>query len=257
MENSVDAVHTEWLHGKLYEFVREKDNVKVAIAQAPPEDRLRRVADTGSSSAASWSGRPRTHDDWKIGHPLIFPNMLGLGNAGANWYEYRFQIRVPIDDTHTMHYWYHAYVPPPGVHAPQHLLEKRARLRRAVRRRARRVHPRLDPRARHHGLGHAGPDRRPHAAKRSARPTAASRCYRRMLLRELKRIEEGHDPKMTFRDPAQNETIEVPLERTKAHRGDGFENMFRRHQARYSPVAEDMVEALQQPRTAEPVRTGA
>ena len=33
MENSVDAVHTEWLHGKLYEFIREKDNVQVAIAK--------------------------------------------------------------------------------------------------------------------------------------------------------------------------------------------------------------------------------
>src|ERR1700722_15705171 len=33
MENSLDPVHTEWLHGLLYEFVKEREGVKVAIAR--------------------------------------------------------------------------------------------------------------------------------------------------------------------------------------------------------------------------------
>ena len=79
---------------------------------------------------------------------------------------------------------------------------------------------------------------------------------RRMLLRELKGIEEGRDPMMTFRDPAQNETIHVPVERTKAHRAEGFENMFRRHEARYSPLAEDIIKLFTTP-ASEPARSVA
>ncbi len=33
MENSVDPVHTEWLHGRLHEFAREEHAEKVAIAR--------------------------------------------------------------------------------------------------------------------------------------------------------------------------------------------------------------------------------
>src|SRR6185312_12182966 len=33
MENSVDPIHTEWLHGVLYEFIKEKEGIKVAIAR--------------------------------------------------------------------------------------------------------------------------------------------------------------------------------------------------------------------------------
>ena len=32
MENSLDPIHTEWLHGHAYEFVKEKEGVKVAIS---------------------------------------------------------------------------------------------------------------------------------------------------------------------------------------------------------------------------------
>jgi hypothetical protein len=60
---------------------------------------------------------------------------------------------------------------------------------------------------------------------------------------------------MTFRDPAQNVTITVPVERMKAHRGEGFANMFSRHEARYSPLAGEIVAIYDRP--AEPVLTPA
>jgi 5,5'-dehydrodivanillate O-demethylase len=65
--------------------------------------------------------------------------------------------------------------------------------------------------------------------------------YRKMLLRELKRMEDGEDPKNVMRDPAQNVRIDLPLEGVKAHRANGFEFMFRSHQVRYSPIAEELV----------------
>ena len=41
---------------------------------------------------------PETSDDWTTGHPVMLPYTLAVGN--------NFQIRVPIDDTNTLHIRY-------------------------------------------------------------------------------------------------------------------------------------------------------
>jgi 5,5'-dehydrodivanillate O-demethylase len=254
MENSVDAVHAEWLHGKLYEFLREKDGVRVAIGKRHLKIGFDE-SEIGITKRRVLVGQTEEDDDWKIGHPLIFPTTLANGNAGANWFEHRFQIRVPADDTHTHHYWYHAYVPPPGVVTPPHLLDK--------------VHvydvPFVDEQGEYildsvHAQDIMAWVTQGPVADRTREALGATdrgiTLLRRMLLRELKRIEEGHDPKMTFRDPAQNQTIHVPVERVKAHRGEGFENMFRRHETRNVAVAEEIVKLFTAP-PSEPARSGA
>ncbi len=47
-------------------------------------------------------GAPEDADEWTIGHPLIFPNLLAVGNEGNS----SFQYRVPVDDTHTIQFAY-------------------------------------------------------------------------------------------------------------------------------------------------------
>src|SRR6266511_4351170 len=37
--------------------------------------------------------------DWTTGHPILFPNILAQGGP----YQMSFQIRIPTDDTHTLH----------------------------------------------------------------------------------------------------------------------------------------------------------
>jgi 5,5'-dehydrodivanillate O-demethylase len=37
-----------------------------------------------------------------VGHPILFPNILSVGEPRFP----QFQIRVPMDDTHTYHVWY-------------------------------------------------------------------------------------------------------------------------------------------------------
>ena len=82
MENSVDPVHTEWLHGALYEFRHEAEKKKVAISrhhakiafdEFPYGIIKRRVVEGGSDE----------DDDWKHGHPALFPNYLRQG-GGSN-----------------------------------------------------------------------------------------------------------------------------------------------------------------------------
>ena len=52
----------------------------------------------------------------------MFPNTLAVGSAAPDYRMYAFQIRVPMDDTHTLHYWYTAFVPPAGAVVPPELL---------------------------------------------------------------------------------------------------------------------------------------
>jgi 5,5'-dehydrodivanillate O-demethylase len=56
-------------------------------------------------------------EDWATGHPVIFPNFLKTGSVAHQ----RFQIRVPIDDENTAHWWYHNYTSEADVTIrPQH-----------------------------------------------------------------------------------------------------------------------------------------
>jgi len=115
MENSVDPTHVEWLHGHHLGEMRTAQNLSVPKHYVKHHAKIgfdrfrygiikRRVIEGGSE----------TDDDWAIGHPLIFPCTLRVGTQG----QHRFQIRVPVDDTHTMHYWYSCYQSLSGKKAP-------------------------------------------------------------------------------------------------------------------------------------------
>ncbi len=54
---------------------------------------------------------PETSEDWLTGHPVIFPYMLAVGDQQVP----TLQIRVPVDDTHTLHYWYRTQQREPGA----------------------------------------------------------------------------------------------------------------------------------------------
>ena len=115
MENSVDPVHLEWLHGRHLAAVREE-------VGAPAPTRYRRrhaeigfeVFRHGIVKRRVLEGGSRDDDDWRIGHPLVFPLMVRVGAQR----QHRFQIRVPVDDTHTLHFWYSCYLPRPGTPPP-------------------------------------------------------------------------------------------------------------------------------------------
>ena len=124
MENSLDPVHTEWLHGKLYEFYREQKGAPTSVAIARHHKKI--AFDEfayGIVKRRLMEGQSEDCSDWRDGHPVVFPTTLSVGSAGGLWKSYAFQIRVPIDDETTEHYWYDAFLPPDGVTVPHHLLD--------------------------------------------------------------------------------------------------------------------------------------
>ena len=65
--------------------------------------------------------------------------------------------------------------------------------------------------------------------------------YRRVLRREIKKVEEGNDPMFTFRDQARNSRIDLPNEGKKHHNSEGARSWIMRIHAAYSPIAEDVI----------------
>jgi 5,5'-dehydrodivanillate O-demethylase len=239
MENSVDPVHTEWLHGKFFEFVREKAGERVAISAHHLKIAFEEF-EFGIYKRRLLEGQPEDGDDWRVGHPVIFPNILAVGSADATLRRHAFQIRVPVDDTHTMHYWYDVYVPPADADVPERLREH--------------VFTYDVPFQNERGEYLAGMLDAQDIMTWIAQGAIADRTienlasndrgvtqYRRMLVRELKNIAAGNDPMGVLRAPAKNDRIEIPLERGKHHFSDGFERILRKNHMQYSPIAEDLV----------------
>ena len=110
-ENSLDPVHLEWLHGYWSNFVSEmrdeterqrtiRRHAKIAFTEYEYGIYKRRVMEGGSEEDTSW----------REGHPIIFPYYLRQGGDGFDRTKWGMtgpavQIRVPIDDTHTAHWW--------------------------------------------------------------------------------------------------------------------------------------------------------
>jgi 5,5'-dehydrodivanillate O-demethylase len=238
MENSLDPVHSEWLHGHFQEFVEEQRGVHYATSRRHVKIGFDEVP-YGIIKRRLKEGQSEDCDDWRVGHPVVFPNILAVGSADQSWHTYEFQVRIPADDTHTLHLWYTAYVPPRDAKIAPHLLDH--------------VHTFEVPAG---GEGSyelditdhqdimawvtQGPivDRtREHIASTDRGVT----LYRKMLLRELAKVQAQQDPLGIVRDPERDAVLDLPLERDKAHYSDGFESYFRRRHWRYSPIADDLI----------------
>ena len=238
MENSLDPVHTEWLHGHHYEFLKEQEGVKVAISARHLKIDFKEFQ-YGMTKHRLLEGHSEDGDDWKVGHPIVFPNMLAVGNGDEKSRYYSFQMRVPVDDTHTLHLWFNAYVPPKGVAVPQHLLDK--------------VHtyevPYLDDQGEFIVDNVDGQDmmawisQGPIADRTQENLGATDKgvvMYRRMLKREMEKVQAGMDPMGLVRDSSRNQRIDLPNEKKKHHNSDGFTSFMMRTHAKYAPIANDL-----------------
>jgi len=243
MENSLDPVHTEWLHGHHYEFLKEQEGVKVAISAHHQKIDFKEFT-YGMTKHRLLEGHSEDGDDWKIGHPIVFPNTLAVGNGDESQRYFSFQIRVPVDDEHTLHLWYNAYVPPANAVVPAHLLNtvhqydvpyKNARGEFIV--------DNVDGQDMMAWISQGTIADRTEENLGSTDKGVA--MYRRLLKREMKKVEQGLDPIALVRDAQVNERIDLPNERKKHHNSDGFASFMLRTHAKYSPIAADLIKIFE------------
>jgi 5,5'-dehydrodivanillate O-demethylase oxygenase subunit len=241
MENSFDPVHVEWLHTYFSKYVLEKlgrpdlDRGMANEGKVPwrHEKIGFDVFEHGIVKRRVLFGMTEEDDGWSVGHPVIFPNYLRTGNS--------FQMRIPIDDTHTQYYWYNCHTPRPGVEfrpqtsreipvydVPIAGLDERGELQWNL----------LDNNsgqdiAMWYTQGEVTDRWEEHLGVSDTGVIA----YRKLLEDNLRKVERGEDPMNTFRDPATNVCIEFETEQNLFRRGDDRDLVARNGQAmKYSPI---------------------
>lgn len=131
-ENTGDPTHSVWLHGHLFKYALEKmgqwderseDKQTFTVYQRIKsgvgiKGLYAHPTKYGMEKGIIYSKELGADEDRVSRHStVIFPFYTQTGSAGAPRSE--FQIRVPMDDTHTLHICYQCYSAPPGVEAPK------------------------------------------------------------------------------------------------------------------------------------------
>ena len=186
-------------------------------------------------------GQSEDAADWAVGHPLIFPNVLSFGSSDVDWRTYAIQIRVPIDDETTEHYWYNTYQFPDGTEIPDDLLGRC---------------PAYEISARDSNGDYAlqyvfaqdvmawetqGRIAQRHLERLAAQDRGVI-MYRNMLKREIKNVEDGRDPMWVLRDPSKSSLIEMPHEMQKDVNEQGLENVVLRNMVALTPMGERVID---------------
>lgn len=137
---------------------------------------------------------------WKVGHPVVFPAMLRVGPT--------FQVRVPMDDTHTLHIHYIVYRPgipiPPQASVPVYevpLYDEHGKVIidyvLAQDMFAWETQGAIADRSQEH-LGQSD---------------VGIIMYRELLLEQMDKAARGEPLMEVYRDPAQNVCVNLPQER--------------------------------------------
>ena len=207
-ENAVDTVHVEWMHGAFGQYALERKGITDEAAFNQTRNFLRHHVKIGFERNAFGIQKYRLRDgedeataaSWLEGHPLVFPNYVLIGGPGRE----ELQMRVPIDDTTTWHLAYQIYHPADGVSLPPQGEIETFDV------------PMEDyP---EYVLGQdvlAWPAQGPitdRTVEKLAETDRGLIMFRKMLEEQIQVVEDGGDPINTFRHPAANVCIELPME---------------------------------------------
>lgn len=240
MENSLDPVHVEWLHQYMLNYVLRKLGREDEQRPVKPHVKVGfDEFDYGIIKRRVQQGNSEEDDDWKVGHPVVFPNYLKTGNV--------FQVRVPMDDHRTAYWWYRCFnkesgmpiVDQPDMDIPVYSAPV----------------PQLD------GSGlpqwdvldnNSGQDivawitqglitdRTREVLGRSDRGII---MYRKMLEDALRDMEAGKDPRNVFRDPNMGR-IELPVEKIfLGRKSNTIDKKSTGNTVKYSPLIKQAEEA--------------
>ena len=241
MENSLDPVHVEWLHQHFFNYVQERLGRTEFKGQPVSHKMINfREFEHGIIKTRMLEGETEDDEDWQVGHPVLFPNILLSGSTQRP----TFQIRVPIDDTNTLHLWYTCYQRSAGQQPQEVIPFYKVPV------------PTLDATGEPDWSlldNNSGEDMiawmtQGGVADRTKEALGLSDkgviLYRKQIKEQLEKVQGGQDPMNVFRDPAKNVSIKLRLEDAKLNSGSFRAGPRRQGGAtKYSPVL-DQVERV-------------
>ena len=205
-ENSVDPIHLEHLHMRFLNWARAQRGESAIVKERKHARFDFELFEYGILKKRLWEGDSEDSEEWKTGHPLIFPGTLFVP-INETWVEWQF--RVPVDDENTIVYWYDAKQPGAGERASGNvpLVEN----------------PWQSPEGKFYPERVNAQDMMvwvtqgpitDHRLENLGESDRGVALYRRTLLDEVERVERGEDPMGVVRDPAKNTPfIKLPIER--------------------------------------------
>ena len=207
-ENSMDPLHFQWLHRYFGGYVmnklkppeeRDQWNKRLSFRGADHRKIGFEITDYGVIKRRLIGDETEDDDHWKMGHPIFFPNILRINQ--------NMQFRVPVDDTHTLHFMLNWRALKPGEETNEVVPYKEVP-----------VYDDDGKIKRDYVVGQdqtawiiQGPimDR---TTERLGVTDVGVIMYRRMLEEQMSIVADGGDPLNTHRDPAKNEIIIAPCE---------------------------------------------
>jgi 5,5'-dehydrodivanillate O-demethylase oxygenase subunit len=199
MDNSMDPVHFEHLHGHFGNYMNKKLGKPPAM-ETPRHLKIDfEVFEYGAYKRRLVEGEPEDGDDWTVGHPILFPNILAQLQDAYHSY----QIRVPVDDTHTLHVLYRGFKRVPGAEPREALKIEREEVEYDELGRVFAYNVIRQDEAAWIGQG-AISDRTMEHLTTSDKGVA---LYHNLLLENVDKVERGEDPMAVVRDPAKNEPM--------------------------------------------------
>jgi 5,5'-dehydrodivanillate O-demethylase len=197
MENSMDPIHFEWLHAVYGNYVRKRQGKPPSMTPRKHEQIAFDVFEYGIYKRRLLEGEdPEKSDDWITGHPIIFPYILAVGDYSRP----SFQIRVPVDDTHTLHYWYNTQLREPGG-PPQQEVELRDVP--YIHKNGRLVVETINGQDMMAWVTQG--DISDRTTERLGTSDKGVILFRNVILEQIEKVERGEDPMGVIRDPAKNE----------------------------------------------------
>jgi 5,5'-dehydrodivanillate O-demethylase len=211
-ENALDLAHNTYLHGHFFKYVLER----MGVLEERAPDRNTHRAFTSMRNRLTYMAhrierygiqkytrREGQRDDQIMRGPfVVFPYYTRPGGGIRT----EFQIRVPMDDTHTYHVNYQLYAAPPGIEAPKQdvipsydvpIFDENGE-------------PILDyVLAQDMAAWWSQGEITDRSQEKLGKTDAGIILFRRLLKQQMKIVEDGGTPMNVIRDPAENEIIHL------------------------------------------------